>query len=185
MSLYTINSKFPIVSFFRITRLGSAALASTTHDEYILFHIGNDNIFSVRFSFEINYNFFLCYFPYGFVAPSTIRQPEQEENVIKKCCTTGSVVFSHFFLSHTLLASPRVFIFWKKAQLASYYCNNFFFIVYPKKPPVHELFLLLSESWRTFLFLSLLAPKPFAEMKGDCNILIRLPKDCCFAIFTL
>lgn len=106
MSLYTINSKFPIVSFFRITRLGSAALASTTHDEYILFHIGNDNIFSVRFSFEINYNFFLCYFPYGFVAPSTIRQPEQEENVIKKCCTTGSVVFSHFFC-HTH-CSPRL-----------------------------------------------------------------------------
>lgn len=56
----------------------------------ILFHIGNDNIFSVRFSFEINYNFFLCCFPYGFGA----REKENIKNL------APPVIF-FFFRRHT------------------------------------------------------------------------------------
>lgn len=67
--------------------------------EYILCHIGNDNIFSVRFefSFEINYNFSFAVFPMAFLHTHTHRTVADR---IKKCCTTG-LLFSSSPSFHT------------------------------------------------------------------------------------
>lgn len=103
----------------------------------ILFHIGNDNIFSVRFSFEINYNFFLCCFPYGFGA----REKENIKNL------APPVIFFFFSSSHTqfhsFFSSVSEF-FWKKAQLLliTAIISSLLFTL-EEKPPVRELFLPL------------------------------------------
>ena len=135
---------FPIVSFFRITRLGLLL-------EYILCHIGNDNIFSVRFSFEINYNFFLCCFPYGFptesnkknVAPPVCFFPPLSTH-IAACYSLSLSVFLFRFLTLSIPLLAQVLAstsLWKKAQLlliTAIISSLLFTPKWQKKPERHQ-----------------------------------------------
>lgn len=83
---------------------------------------------------------------------SALAQPE--EKWIKKCCTTG--LFSSFFChSHWLAARFGCEFFLEKGPVASYYCNNFCFIVCPPKRAGRKN--LRSVAWMSWTFCCFLA----------------------------